>query len=62
MGDSELKEVRFDLYCATCKHKDIDTEHVDVTKTTEPCNSCLETGMREGTEKPEHWEAALETR
>ena len=58
MGDSELKEVRFDIYCATCKYQNLDVDQVDVTKSTEPCNTCLETGMREGTEKPEYWEAA----
>lgn len=49
MGDSELKEVRFDIYCKKCKHerkKDYE----------DPCNDCLEVGMREGTEKPEKWE------
>lgn len=55
-GDSELKEVRFDKWCSLCKHLAINTEDVDVTKTTEPCNICLEIGMREGTEKPEYWE------
>ena len=56
-GDSELKEVRFDKWCEKCKHQKLDVDHVDISKTTEPCNSCLEIGMREGTEKPEYWEA-----
>ena len=55
-GNSELKEVRFDKWCKSCKHREIDVANVDISKTTEPCNSCLEIGMREGTEKPEYWE------
>lgn len=47
-GNSELKEVRFDKWCKTCKHQD--------KKLGEPCESCLEIGMREGTYKPEYWE------
>ena len=47
--DSEMKEVRFDLYCCECKHRSI-------FGGDEPCNSCLETGMREGTEEPENFE------
>lgn len=48
-GDSELKEVRFDKWCEKCKHHKVELG--------EPCETCLETGMREGTEKPEMWEA-----
>ena len=48
MGDSELKEVRFDKYCKTCKHYILE-EYKD------PCNECLEIGMREGTEKPDRY-------
>lgn len=47
-GDSELKEVRFDIYCPQCKHFNLE-EKMD------PCNECLEEFMREGTEKPEMW-------
>ncbi len=49
MGDSELKEVRFDIYCKSCKHRDLHEKQ-------RPCNECLEVGMREGTAKPEYWE------
>lgn len=49
MGDSELKEVRFTTYCKTCKYQ---KRH----EAQDPCNECLEIGMREGTEKPEYWE------
>lgn len=55
-GDSELKEVRFDKWCEICKHRSINVDQVDISKTTDPCNSCMEIGMREGTEKPERWE------
>ena len=43
--DASNKEVRFDLYCHKCKN--YGTKEVE-----EPCNSCLEIGMRFGTEKP----------
>lgn len=39
------KEVRFDVYCKTCEHKD-DPE------TEDPCSECLETGARENSHKP----------
>lgn len=48
-NDASLKEVRFDRYCKLCKHKDLE-------ETKNPCNDCLEYGMREGTCKPEHYE------
>ena len=57
MGDSELKEVRFDKYCKTCKHYANKFPNEDFSfEAQEPCNTCLEVGMREGTEKPEYWE------
>lgn len=57
MGDSELKEVRFDKYCKTCKHYAHKFPDEDFSfEAQEPCNTCLEVGMREGTEKPEYWE------
>lgn len=66
MGDSELKEVRFDKYCKTCKHYEHKSPTAIYIRTVfnedfsfeaqEPCNTCLEVGMREGTEKPEYWE------
>lgn len=46
MGDPSLKFVDFERYCPQCKH-----EKVNVTE--EPCTTCLETGARKGTEKPE---------
>ena len=48
-GNSEYKEVDFKSYCDKCKHRDIH-EKMD------PCNDCLEIGMREGTSKPEYFE------
>lgn len=47
--NSEFKEVDFKTYCKKCKYRDI-KEKMD------PCNDCLEVGMREGTNKPEHFE------
>lgn len=32
--EDEYKEVRFDLYCETCKHK-------DVSDIENPCDECL---------------------
>lgn len=48
MGDSELKTVLFDIYCKQCKYRDYE-------ETQDPCNECLELGMREGTHVPERW-------
>ena len=50
-GDSELKLVRFDIWCKTCKYHERKEKY-------DPCNECLETGMREGTSQPEEWVAA----
>lgn len=47
--DSSYKEVNFMKYCFLCKHG-TKKEKMD------PCNSCLEVGMREGTEVPEYFE------
>ena len=47
--DENLKEVRFDIYCDRCKYR-------DYKEGQDPCNDCLEVGMREGTHVPEHWE------
>ena len=44
------KIVKFDEYCPTC-------EHCNVDETEEPCNTCLETEAREGTRVPEKYEA-----
>lgn len=48
--DYPYKIVRFDEYCSTCKHYNVD-------ETEEPCNTCLETKAREGTRAPEKYEA-----
>lgn len=47
--DESNKEVRFDIYCQKCTHYDTQDED-------EPCNTCLSTGVRYGTEKPELYE------
>lgn len=42
------KFVDFEKYCKTCKYeKKKDTDN--------PCNECLDTCAREGTDKPERW-------
>ena len=45
---SDYKEVDFKHWCPKCKHR-------DVKETMDPCNECLEVGMREGTRKPEYF-------
>lgn len=42
------KEVRFDLYCKTCKY-------CDTPGTEDPCNECLEDPFNYETEKPMRW-------
>ena len=46
--NNDLRFVDFTL-CNDCKDKDL-------SDAEEPCNSCLETGAREGTEVPLHYE------
>lgn len=47
-GNENLKETRFDIYCKTCKYKDLD-------EVKDPCNECLAIGMIENTEVPENY-------
>lgn len=47
--DEEYREVRFDLYCETCKHKDKAEEE-------DPCVECLEEPLNQYTDKPVKWE------
>ena len=46
--DEDYREVRFDLYCKDCKHK-------EVTETESPCNECLEHPVNLHTYKPVNW-------
>ena len=58
--DSELKEVRFDKWCQLCKHYAHKFPKESFSfEAQEPCCSCLDSvyAMREGSEKPEYWEA-----
>lgn len=58
--ESDLKEVRFDKWCESCKHYPHKYPNEDFSfEAQEPCASCLEAenAMREGSEKPEYWEA-----
>lgn len=43
--DDSTKFVAFDKYCKDCKYE-------NTSATNDPCNDCLATGAREGTEKP----------
>jgi len=49
LGDSDIKEVRYDKYCETCKHWN-NGEEIPF------CDECLEESMRNGTEVPSKWE------
>lgn len=55
------REVRFDLYCDTCKHWHADgVYNPKINKTVfeeyDPCCYCIETAVREGSIIPERWE------
>ena len=45
------REVRFDKYCETCKHKNKNEKE-------DPCNECLEYGYNTESEKPVNYELA----
>lgn len=47
--DDEYKEVYFDRYCETCKHREL-------KDTDEPCNECLENPINLHSHKPVMWE------
>ena len=49
MLDHEYKEVRFDLYCKTCKNE-------DVKDVEEPCNECLDNPINLYSHKPVKYE------
>ena len=44
----EYKEVNFEKFCPLC-------EFTKTKEYDEPCNTCLENGMNEETEKPTCW-------
>lgn len=48
-NDASTKFVDFRKYCPICKWG-------DKSPTADPCNECLETGGRAGTEKPTMFE------
>lgn len=55
--DELLKEIRFDVWCKTCKHYEHKFPKEKFSfEAQEPCETCLETFMREGTTRPEYWE------
>ena len=45
----ECKEVRFDWYCKSCKHK-------DVKDSDDPCNECLDNPVNLHSHKPTKYE------
>lgn len=46
MGEDEnMKEVRYDIYCKTCKYHDL-------PETDDPCDECMCEPMVWGSEKP----------
>ena len=59
MEDAILKEVRFDKWCGSCKHRMNHFPGMGVSSEFQrPCCKCLESvnAMREGTDKPVYWE------
>lgn len=49
MDNDTYKEVYFDQYCKTCKHKDLKEEE-------DPCDECLENPVNTYSHKPVNWE------
>ena len=47
--DEDFKEVLFDLYCKSCKHKDL-------KENEEPCNGCLDNPLNRWSDKPVNYE------
>ena len=43
------KEVYFDQYCSTCKHKNLSEDK-------DPCHECLNNPSNEDSHKPVNWE------
>lgn len=48
--EDNYKEVHFDQYCETCKHKDVKEEN-------DPCFECLSTPENLYSHKPVKWES-----
>ena len=46
---NNLKIVNYDIYCQTCKYKDLDGIE-------EPCNECLDNPVNEDSKKPVKYE------
>lgn len=47
--NTQVKEVRFDIYCKKCVYK-------DMAETEEPCNECLTQGYNYESKKPVKYE------
>lgn len=48
---AETREVYFDKYCQTCKHKDVEEKEL-------PCRDCLYEPYNYDSHKPRKWESA----
>lgn len=48
--ENDIQMVDFKKYCKTCKYE-------KTKEIKDPCNECLDVGAREGTCRPERWEA-----
>lgn len=53
--EHEYKEVYFDQYCKSCKHKDTDEKD-------DPCCECLDEPFNLNSHKPVRWEESNGTR
>lgn len=49
MDDELYKEVYFDTYCSTCKHKSVKDDE-------DPCDECLSEPINLYSHKPVKWE------
>jgi len=58
----DYKEVFFDVYCPTCKHRNEPEVKYDEKGKVEydTCNQCLTVPARIDSHKPEKWEGAIE--
>ena len=48
MAEGDYKEVFFDVYCPTCKHR-------DKPESEDPCDECLDNPANVDSHKPVNW-------
>lgn len=53
MPENLYQEVRFDKYCKTCKHTDVEEK-------CDPCCECLDEGCNVESEHPVNWKEKSE--